>query len=245
MKRVNEHLGLAALLLSSNAWLLSDGEGRRFLIDTGHQLERWLLARCLKRAGIRPGDLTAVLLTHRHGDHAGNSRWLRDRYRAPVICHRRDALVLSGQEPRPRMGGRPGNLFEKVFCHIEDIIPARSPVDDIYEEGSWRWGFEVRSMAGHTAGSVALFHGPTGTLFSGDAIIAGLKPLRVHEKLDLAQGGFSEAAIQCKRRAIQMIRDIPGVRTLSSGHGPPVSDAISEKLRGLAEAHERRLEQAN
>ena len=53
----------------ANAHLLT---GRRpVLIDTGPANARALLAQRLARAGIAPGDLGAVLLTHGHADHAG------------------------------------------------------------------------------------------------------------------------------------------------------------------------------
>ena len=59
----------------SNVFLLRSENGN-WLIDCGHALERLLLRTELRRAGIRPGELRGVLLTHRHSDHAGNAAWL-------------------------------------------------------------------------------------------------------------------------------------------------------------------------
>ncbi|MGK5088230.1 MBL fold metallo-hydrolase [Bdellovibrionota bacterium FG-2] len=75
MKKVAPHLRLATRAVISNVWLLEDSMDRKFLIDTGYVLERPILRLSLWNAGVRaPGDLTAILLTHRHADHAGISR---------------------------------------------------------------------------------------------------------------------------------------------------------------------------
>ena len=70
MRRIREHLHVASHALISNVWLLKDQARRRYLIDTGHPLERMQLTRQLRRHGIGgPGDLDGILLTHFHSDH--------------------------------------------------------------------------------------------------------------------------------------------------------------------------------
>src|SRR5208283_3860096 len=101
MKRIAPHLRQATTRIA-NIWLLEDSSGRKFLIDSGHPIERPALLANLWMAGIRsPGELTAILLTHRHSDHAGNAAWLRKRYGARVICHEYDAAALSGRVSAP------------------------------------------------------------------------------------------------------------------------------------------------
>jgi glyoxylase-like metal-dependent hydrolase (beta-lactamase superfamily II) len=233
MDRVARHLGLAGRVRISNVWLLESG-GERFLVDTGHPVERLALLLDLRRAGIqRRGDLSAILLTHRHSDHAGNAAWLRNRFSCPVICHKEDAPILRGTVPPPPLLRRDSLLHQRILCWIEDRFPARCEVDGVYSEGPWRHELEVMPVPGHTEGSVVLYHGPTKTLFSGDAILAGPPPLRSIEHLRLAVPGFSLDAARCHASARGLLERLPPVQTLCSGHGPAVKSAAHEKIARL------------
>lgn len=217
----------------ANVWLLEDDERRRFLIDTGYVLERPALAMSLRRAGIGRGDLTAVLLTHRHSDHAGNAAWLRDAYRAPVICHQADAVTLTGDDPPQRLSGRGYDPFHDTLCRIEDAFPAKTAVDEVYDEGDFRWGFRVIHVGGHTRGSCLLLHQPSGTLFTGDALLTGIPVQRFHTRLMLAIAVFSEDVEQCHQATRAFLREEHPVRALCAGHGPKVTGKLPERLRAL------------
>lgn len=234
MRSRDGRLNLASGVRASNVWLLRDGEGRRFLVDTGHPLERPVLRWTLWRWGLRrPGDLEAVLLTHRHSDHAGNAAWLRRRFQCPVYCHPADAPFLSGERPPPRLSGRGARWTRDLLCRVEDRFPARCPVDGVYEEGDWRWGFRVEGAPGHTEGSVILHHGPSSTLFSGDVILTGPPVIRFVERLDLAKPEFSLDADRCHAAVRRFLDRLPPTRVVCAGHGPLVDRRAQEKLRGL------------
>ena len=82
-----------------------------------------------------------------------------------------------------------------------------------------------------------LEHHPTGTLFSGDVIIAGLAPFRFFERLDLAKPGFSLAVEEAHERTRAYLRgltDEEKIKTLCAGHGPIVTKDTQQKLRKLA-----------
>jgi glyoxylase-like metal-dependent hydrolase (beta-lactamase superfamily II) len=232
MRRIAPHLSLASRAIVSNVWLLETRDGR-FLVDSGVAFERPLLRRQLAAAGVRgTGDLTAVLLTHRHSDHAGNAAWLRKTFDCPVCCHRHDAACLRGACAPVRLGGRGrGRLYEEVLCAVEDLAPARCDIDEVFDEGPWKWGFHVVPTPGHTEGSVMLWHEPTRTLFSGDAILAG--PLRWIERLALAVDGFSLDVDACHAAVQRYLRDLPPVGVLASGHGPAVTRDPADKLLAL------------
>ena len=232
MRRVAPHLQLAHRVHISNVWLFDDGEGGRWLIDTGHPLERPWLRRQLRRAGIGPGDLAGVLLTHRHSDHAGNAAFLRDHLRAPVYCHADDADPLSGARPPPRLARGRAVFFEELLCHIEDRWPARCPVDGVWSEGDWR-GFHVTHAPGHTAGSSLLYHPGAATLFSGDAILSGVPPLRAFSWLRMARPGFSLDVDRCRAATRSFLADLPPIEALAAGHGPPVTRGARERLKRL------------
>ena len=44
-----KHLSLLSRMIISNVWLLTDEAGRRYLVDTGHPLERLALQASLWR----------------------------------------------------------------------------------------------------------------------------------------------------------------------------------------------------
>jgi glyoxylase-like metal-dependent hydrolase (beta-lactamase superfamily II) len=234
MNRVCDGIHLAGHAIISNVWLLRDGDGRRYLIDTGHPLERPRLLRQLRRHGVAgPGDLAGILLTHRHSDHAGNAAAFRDRFRCPVICHPQDAPFLTGAVSPPRMAA-PGRHWAALpLCHIEDRWPARTPVDDTFGAESWGSHWRIHHVPGHTEGSCMLYHAPAAALFSGDAILTGIPPLRAFSLVRLARPAFSQDAPRCHDSVRRFVAAMPEVRALCSGHGPGVTERIAERLRRL------------
>lgn len=236
MRKIAPHLQLAESVKISNIWLLEDSMNRRFLVDTGFYTDRPLLKLLLWRSGIRrKGDLTAVLLTHRHSDHAGNAAWLKETFECPVICHPNDVPTLHGLCPPTSLlyGDEP--FYEKALCVIEDHFYPTCQIDECFEEGQWKWGFHVIPTPGHTEGSVMLYHEPTKTLFSGDSILSGIPPLRAIEYLSLAHNGFSLDVELCHESVRTYLKALPETDILSSGHGPVVTKGTSEKLKRLLE----------
>ena len=227
----------------SNAWLLVDEEGRRFLIDTGHAVERRALLRSLRRLGVRRrGDLTAILLTHRHSDHAGSAAWLREHFRCPLVAHPSDASVLMGDTPRPTLARRGAPHVHEFLCRVEDRFPARSAVDEVLEHGESRWGFHAVSVAGHTEGSILLLHEATGALFSGDAILAGPPVQRRRARLSFALPEYSTDSEGCRRRVLSFLADEPPIESLCAGHGPMLRQPGSLLRELRVGAGEQRLE---
>jgi glyoxylase-like metal-dependent hydrolase (beta-lactamase superfamily II) len=188
LKQLAPHLKQPATRIG-NLWLLEHG-GNRILIDTGHALERpALLPELMLQCGVRmPGDLTAIVLTHRHSDHAGNAAWLRKRFGARVYCHENDRAALEGQampaaavadpahagdDGTPGAGRPRRRFYEAWLAAYEDRAPAYCEIDGTFSDGPWQWGLRVIPTPGHTEGSVMLYHEPTRTLFTGDAIVSG------------------------------------------------------------------------
>ena len=234
MHQVSECLHVASHALISNVWLFEDHTGRRYLIDTGHPLERLQITRQLHRHGISSaGDLAGILLTHRHSDHAGNARYFRERFRCPVICHEDDAPFLTGDVEPPKMAVPGRHWAAQLLCHIEDRWPARTDVDDTFGADGWGTSWKITHVPGHTEGSSMLFHTPTATLFSGDAILAGIPPFRAFAYVRLAQEAFSQDAPRCHAGVKRFIETMPEIRALCSGHGPGVTNKVEDRIRRL------------
>lgn len=72
-----------------NATLIEASQGitrTQLLVDCGFSLRE--LTRRLARAGGRPEDLSAIFITHEHGDHAGCALGLAAKYKLPLITSR-------------------------------------------------------------------------------------------------------------------------------------------------------------
>lgn len=69
---------------SGNATLVESANGVRTLVDCGVAPAR--LFKHLAALGVRPDTLTAIVLTHEHGDHTQSAPVLRERYGIPVFA---------------------------------------------------------------------------------------------------------------------------------------------------------------
>ncbi len=235
MKKYTKHISLCYGAISSNIWLMTDHDQKRFLIDTGHRLERAGLNICLKRSGITgPGDLDGVLLTHRHCDHAGNAQWLKEKFQCPVYCHENDAPYLMGEKnPAPLKRGM-GNIIDEILCGIEDRHPSKASVDETFAFGPWKYGFEIIPAFGHTEGSVMILHKGAKVLFSGDVLLSGPPPFRYPAKLFLAVNCYSTDVKKCRKAVTDFLIEPPTIDILCSGHGPIIKNNTQEKLRKFA-----------
>jgi ribonuclease BN (tRNA processing enzyme) len=93
------------------ACILVDADGYRFLLDCGATS---LVA--LKRAGVDPGSIDAVLLTHFHGDHSGGVPY----------------LILDGQfskRERPLVIAGPPGVRERMTAIFDAALPTSSKTE--------------------------------------------------------------------------------------------------------------------
>jgi glyoxylase-like metal-dependent hydrolase (beta-lactamase superfamily II) len=207
----------------SNVFLLDGGPGDRFLVDTGHWTERATLAFELRRVGIWPSDLTGVLLTHRHSDHAGNARWLREKFGVKVYAHRADAEILDGTVPAPHMTRGEGSYAAGLLAQFENRWPARVPIDRALDNGDTVSSIEVHWVPGHTEGSVFYRHEGTRALMTGDTLLTAIPPLVYRAGLALPYATFTRDM----RQAHTSIKNFHALdldyEQLLPGHGKPLN----------------------
>ena len=216
-------------LLVSNVYLLDGGKGDRWLIDSGHWSERWQLLSELRASGYAPNDLTGILLTHRHSDHAGNAAYLQREFGLRVLAHRADAEVLDGSAPRFVLGKK-GNLLERAFCAVENRFPARLKVDRALDHGETVAGLEVHLMPGHTEGSVFYRHDSTGCLMTGDTLLTARPPLTYLRDIVSPYEAYSIDL----ERAHQALRDFHRqgwkYEHVLAGHGRPLVGSARKRV---------------
>ena len=67
-------------------------ETANFLVDAGLSTKELTLR--LASCGVSPSELTAILITHEHGDHSrGLAQWAK-RHATPIYCNRQTAAIL-------------------------------------------------------------------------------------------------------------------------------------------------------
>jgi glyoxylase-like metal-dependent hydrolase (beta-lactamase superfamily II) len=147
--------------------LLEDG-GQSVMIDAGLVGEAFSIRRLVRRLGLQPASIQAILLTHGHLDHTGNLAWLKAWTGAKVLAHAAEARHVAGTYPYTgitRWCGRLEAAGRFVFRYravtIDDFLT------DNQELPFWG-GLRVVHLPGHTAGHCGFYSAKHDLLFSGD-----------------------------------------------------------------------------
>ena len=121
-------------------WMLHDGR-QALVVDPGESAP---VEQALDAHGLR---LSAILVTHHHGDHVGGVDALRPRLQGPVYGPAREKI------PTPFTALLDGDAAEWLGQR-----------------------FEVIDVPGHTSGHIAYYAAPAGAaplLFCGDTLFSG------------------------------------------------------------------------
>src|SRR5580704_7983571 len=158
------------------ATVVLQGAGGVALIDPGPSSTLPTLRQELSRSGISIGDVTALVLTHIHLDHAGASGTLdRERPGLQVYVHEKGAPHLIDPErllaSATRLyGDAMGRLWGEVRAVPREDIVALAGGEQ-FEVGGRK--LQVAYTPGHASHHVSYFNADAGIAFVGDT--AGVK----------------------------------------------------------------------
>lgn len=153
-----------------NSYALSNTDGSVTLVDCGLAKAPPRIVAGLAAIGRAPSDVTRIVLTHLHSDHAGGAAELVRTTGATVSVHGDDATYA-------RTGTLPPRDRRFLTARLFDRMPAEkiSPFEvtqeltdgDVLDAGG---GLRVVHTPGHSPGHVSLLHEPSRVLITGDAI---------------------------------------------------------------------------
>lgn len=160
-----------------NCYLLKEESGY-ILIDTGFSSKLAFLEKELERAGVRPGNLSLILLTHGDSDHVDNSAYFREKFGARIAMHIEDSKMVENGDMTWNRKSKPDKI-SILFRIMMKLISSRNKpgsfhtfrpdfyIEDGQSLAEYGLRAEVLHLPGHSKGSIGILT-TSGDLFCGD-----------------------------------------------------------------------------
>jgi glyoxylase-like metal-dependent hydrolase (beta-lactamase superfamily II) len=211
-----------------NSFVLVQDDGSVTLVDTGLKRAPARIVAGLAAIGKHPSDVTRIILTHVHPDHAGGAAEMRRRTGAPVLVHgddhdwARSGQLTSANDPSTRIG----RLFARLGQSTIEPFEPGPPLQD-GEVLPVSGGLRVVHTPGHSPGHVSLLVEPTGTLITGDALF----------NFRFLRGARVSPAFLCSdfamtKRTAHRLGELD-YELAAFTHGPEIRDRAREVVRRL------------
>jgi glyoxylase-like metal-dependent hydrolase (beta-lactamase superfamily II) len=211
-----------------NSFALVQEDGSVTLVDTGLKKAPARIVAGLAAIGKHPRDVTRIVLTHVHPDHAGGAAEMSRRTGAPVLVHGDDhdwarTGRIAGANDRSTLLGR---LFARTGdARIEAFEPGPALTDG--EVLPVSGGLRVVHTPGHSPGHVSLLVEPTGTLITGDALFNF--PWMRRAKISPS---FLCSDFAMTKRTAHRLGELE-YEVAAFTHGPEITDRARETVRGI------------
>ena len=176
------------------------------LVACGNPGEAGLILHSLARHGVKPEEISLLLVTHGHLDHYGSARELKERIGVKIAVHRLDADAVRHGANAPLCAKGIAGRLAGIVVDIAGGVPEIGFEPDILLGGETSlvpYGVSGRVIEtpGHTAGSVSVLL-PGGEAIVGDLLVGDLSRRRVYDHfLPIDNARFGGASGTCWRRA--------------------------------------------
>lgn len=174
-----------------NAYLV-EGDGKHLLIDTGWDTKNALISlkKQLAEIGASVRDISRIVLTHSHTDHAGMASRLRRLSKAAIYMHKRELDVVKSRYLSPDKSGRDrffeitDKLLQSHGVPDPDLLRPETPLPEVSAPPLPDFtltGGEVLSVGnfnlkvlwtpGHSPGHLSFYEPEHKVLFTGDLVL--------------------------------------------------------------------------
>lgn len=196
--------------LDCNSYLL-ETEAGLVLIDTGLGRNPELIEKNIREDGCTPEQITYILITHGHADHAGGCSYFREKYKARVIApvYEADYIQNGDEEMLGLRAARAAGYYPEDYRFKPVRADIKVSHGDLIRVGQYEFYFyEAR---GHSVGGVccAAKRGAETLFFSGDQISYGGK---------ISLQNIPGADIAAYARTVKQMEDA-GADLFLPGHG--------------------------
>ena len=204
-----------------NGFILRDDDGQVTLVDMGLKQSGKKVMAALTSIGSGPSDVTRLMLTHAHPDHAGGAAYVAKETGRAFGIHEADAdFVRRGVSPPRDQGFRIGRLLGRSKNGFPPV-----PVGETFTDGQvipFAGGIQVVHTPGHSPGHASYLLQEPGVLITGDAIfnVRGLRwPIKA----------FCTDFAMTRRTAVRLAE--LEYSTAAFTHGPELRDRPRDHIR--------------
>jgi len=192
------------------------------LVDSGFSNQRSNIESALDKAGVKPGNLRLILLTHGDFDHTGNCAYFRDKYQSKIAMHQEDQGMVEHGDLFYSRKGR--NIIVRTLAKLilpifrmnlkkQDHFTPDINLKDGEDLSEYGFSAKVVHIPGHSKGSIA-FLTTEGELFIGDL-------LENNKKRGPVKGPLVDDPVEFSA-SIDKVKTLP-IDIVYPGHGEPFS----------------------
>ncbi|MGI9598849.1 MAG: MBL fold metallo-hydrolase [Acidimicrobiales bacterium] len=208
------------------------------LVDAGMDSAAGDVELGLRHAGATWEDLSAIVLTHWHNDHAAGARESQHRSGAATYCGRAEVPFLTGATRRPGLLGALGDRWpERGPLVLAKGLLTNAPRHSVDEpiavaDGDVVAGLQIIATPGHTPGHISVWDPNDRILFSGDALAIVGGSIRHMAR------PVTPDRLEAKRSMLRLL-DL-GPTLICPGHRRPMAPSADELRTARAAASAKR-----
>lgn len=207
-----------------NSFVFVEESGALTLVDAGLKRAPKRLLAAIAALGKRPSDVTRIVLTHTHQDHAGGASRMRSATGARMHVHEHDApFAREGKAPPVDRRSLVARVLALRSGRDFDAVEVDVPVSDgqLLDVSG---GVRVIHTPGHTPGHISLLHEPSGTLITGDALF-NWRGITFSPR-------FFCSDIPMSRETAWRLGDVD-YEVAAFTHGPEIRDRAKERIKAF------------